>query len=438
MAGSEPDLPVSGCAWLRERAPTAHIEEAESIQHVLGNRAVGVEREGAGDALTLQPGEGYGALAVATDRRLLILVGNCREREGDVAMPIPYEVITRAGAETEALTRRLVVSTESDVDWAITAREPARPATVAEFLTDASDAWRAAQAYFETAQAARAELETAVADDEQCACERAIRAAREAIAPIEAALADVTLPLLESRVDELAAEIDELATASHRREAEDLATAAETALENYEYEAAYEHLRRAEDHLARIDGLGVDPAAAPVTDGGAAVGSIRDRVQEMREGLGTRPVTDAEALRERAADAEAVGDRITALEEALVCYRNAAGLVERPETPFESDEVPARRDAEAVIAELVDAHNAAASRDRSAAEWEQEVGNHRSAYDLYIEARDHLERALELAESYPPGDAASIRSDMAAIEDTLDPLEITVRLADQTESGQDG
>ena len=50
------------------------------------------------------------------------------------------------------------------------------------------------------------------------------------------------------------------------------------------------------------------------------------------------------------------------------------------------------------------------------------------------EAASHAERALELANAYPPGDAATIEAERDRIEELRDPLRIEVELSDAGEN----
>jgi len=163
-------------------------------------------------------------------------------------------------------------------------------------------------------------------------------------------------------------------------------------------------------------------------DGCSEAAAIPDRVAALRDALETRPLDDANAHRQRAEDSEDVTDRIDALEDALATYQRAADLIDADDSPFEGNAAAAREDAEAVIEDLVAALLDAGAEAETAAEWMQEADNQRSAYELSTEARDHYERARELAESYPPGDVAAIEADIRDVADEIDLLEIQIEL----------
>lgn len=437
MADREPHASIPDGEWLRERPPADHLDSDESLRHVLTNRAVGVEREGDEETVQLAPGDDHGALAIVTDRRLLLLVGDCPAREGDVAMPIPHEVVTTAEAETETLTERLVVETEADVAWAFTAREAGGAANAAAFVADASDAWQAVEANLDAVEDARDRLEDALADDDWAAADEAIADARAGLGPMEAALDDVGIERLEERVEPLAGAVDELAAIRHRRAADALADDAEAALADAEYQAGHEHLQDAAEHAEQAAAL-VEREDEAVADGGATVAATVDRIEALRADLGRRPLSDAAAHRQRAAETEDETERIDALEDAFACYRSAASLVAAPDLPFQGDEAAAREDAVAVIEELQEARTAVAEKQRAAAKWETETDHPKAAYELYVEAHDHLQRAVGLAEEYPPGDPEELRATLEEVESAMDPLEIEVQLEAQNEQQSEG
>jgi hypothetical protein len=206
-------------------------------------------------------------------------------------------------------------------------------------------------------------------------------------------------------------------------------------LADFEYEAGHERLQDAADHAEQAATLVEDEGeAVAAADGGATVAATVERIEDLRADLGRRPLSDAEAHRQRAVETEDATERIDALEDAVACYRNAASLVAAPDSPFEGDEATAREDAIAVIEDLLEARTEAAEKQRAAAEWEADANHPKSAYELYVEAREHLERAIELAEDYPPGDPEELQATLEDVESAMDPLEIRVQLEAQNEA----
>ncbi|MFC6974160.1 hypothetical protein ACFQL1_04925 [Halomicroarcula sp. GCM10025709] len=142
-----------------------------------------------------------------------------------------------------------------------------------------------------------------------------------------------------------------------------------------------------------------------------------------------RPLTAAREAHERAGGIEEPGERASALEDALDSYRVVAGLVGGEGTPFAGGEETARTEIETVLGELIEARLASARERRTAGDWEWDAGNEEVAYDLLSSARDDLDRAIELAEEFPPGDPEEIRATRDDLADHFDVLAIRYELS---------
>jgi len=122
--------------------------------------------------------------------------------------------------------------------------------------------------------------------------------------------------------------------------------------------------------------------------------------------------------------------RAEQLEAALDAYRRAAELLGDERSHVSEAERAAREDAETVITTLVAAHRDHGEQATAAAEWELAADNDGSAYELFVEARDAYDRALELARAYPPGDPGAIERERAQIVETFEPLKIEFAVAE--------
>lgn len=416
--------------WLRDNPVAAHLGSDEGTEYVLTNRQVGLTREADGEERRISPAEDCGAVAVLTDRRVLFLVGDPRERQGDLAESVPYEAIVAAVAETETLTQRVVVETD-DATYAFTARETDVVDDVQSFLETAAAVYADCQDHFSAVAAASDRLEAAIDDDDWEGCEDAIGDARVTLSDARGRIEGTSFDPLRERVDDLEAEIDDLARIRHCKQATQLAEESEALLTEHAYQDSHRRLQAAREHVDAADRLADATAAADGgTDGGVAVAEARDRIEDLATTITARPLTDGEEAYRRASETDDRAERIDALESAFECYRAAAALLADDDSPFEGDQRAAREDAERVIADLVEAHADAAAADRAAGEWERDVENLRSAYEVLTDAKDHGERALELARAYPPGDVASIEAELETIESLLDPLRIEVELTE--------
>ena len=422
--------------WLRDNPVAAHLGSDEAVEHVLTNREVGLRRE-ADDGPETQrpPADDCGAVAVLTDRRILFLVGDPPSRQGDLVESVAYERVVEAVAETETLTQRVLVETDGE-RFAFTARETDAVDEVQSFLETAAGVYAGCEDHLADAEDARDRLAAAVDEADWAACGDAINDARIALGEARALLEGTPFAPLRERVSSVRDEIDDLACVRHRRQAEALADECERLLEDHEYERGHERLQAARDHLETAETLVGDQAAA--ADGGtdaagATVATTQDRIDTLASTITTRPVADAEAYYRTADDADDRDERIDALETAFDCYRSAATLLADEQSPFEGDERAARDDAERVIADLIDAHLGAARDEHAAGEWERDADNPESAYELLCDAATHGERALELAQAYPPGDVATIEEVLADVETLIDPLRIEVELSEAGE-----
>ena len=115
------------------------------------------------------------------------------------------------------------------------------------------------------------------------------------------------------------------------------------------------------------------------------------------------------------ADRDSPEERIDDLESALEIYDTVGALVTGDGTLSDQAGARAREEAVTAIEQLVDARLERARDHRSAADWERAVGHETSARELAESARADLDRALELARAYPPGDVDEIRDRRAEL-----------------------
>ena len=97
--------------WLRDNPVAAHLGSDEDVEHVLTNRQVGLRRTIDDDQHQIPPADDCGAVAVLTDRRILFLVGEPPERQGDFVESVPYEAVDDAVA-----SYHLVAVADHDAD----------------------------------------------------------------------------------------------------------------------------------------------------------------------------------------------------------------------------------------------------------------------------------------------------------------------------------
>lgn len=155
---------------------------------------------------------------------------------------------------------------------------------------------------------------------------------------------------------------------------------------------------------------------------------LDDAMSQLSSEIPARFLARARERREEAeetADAETRQRRIQALEASLDAFRRATTVVEDPDIATETT----REEAEVVIANLVDTLLARARDRRSLGNWEAETGDVDEALDRYDEACGCFERALELAETYPPGDAGAIEAEHEDLLEKSEAVEVTASVS---------
>lgn len=400
-------------------APSNHpfdeyLGDSERLCHVLTNQQMGVTRHG-DEETVVRPADDRDAFAGLTDRRILLVVGDPEGYDGDFVTSHPYTDIDTAEVITETLTARLQFETAGGTAWSFTAREVDVDA-VSQFLAEIGDRWSEVAALDDHCGALATHLEAGAwdeFDDRKDAAFDALATAREGD-PTER---------IEACVRERARELHELCRDRYVRAGHEVSEAAQQRLDSEAFVESYDRARTAIDRFERAlsvattHGVDTTPAAEGRADAEELLGAVVGR---------TFAVAREQYVEAR--DHDDPTERVERLEAALDAYRRVARLVTAEDTGIRGETV--REESEAVIATLVDALCASARQRRSSAHWEWDTGNEEAAYELFTAARDDLDRALELASSYPPGDPEGIRERRDDLVETADPLLIRYELTE--------
>lgn len=156
--------------------------------------------------------------------------------------------------------------------------------------------------------------------------------------------------------------------------------------------------------------------------------ALDDAVDHLRTAIPQQLLSQAREHRDAADAAVENGDcqaRIDALEATVEAFRRATTVVDDPEIATAST----REEAESAIADLVDAHLECARDCRSVGNWSAEAGDAADALDHFEDACDCFERARELAERYPPGDADAIAAEHEHLLEKCDSVEISASVS---------
>jgi len=150
--------------------------------------------------------------------------------------------------------------------------------------------------------------------------------------------------------------------------------------------------------------------------------------EDLRAAIPERLLARAREHRDAAQTAVENGDcqaRIDALEATVDAFRRATTVVDDPDIATAAT----REEAESAIDDLVCAHLARARNCRSVGNWSAEAGDAEDALDHFGDACDCFERALELAERYPPGDADAIAAEHEHLLEKCDAVEVSASVS---------
>lgn len=153
--------------------------------------------------------------------------------------------------------------------------------------------------------------------------------------------------------------------------------------------------------------------------------ALDDAVSYLSSAVPARLLAHARERRDQAGEATDCQERLDGLEAALDAFRRATTVVDDPAV----DAGSAREDAVAVIADLVAGHLERARYFRSLGNWSAGAGDPADASDRYDDARGHFDRALELATSYPPGDAVAIEAERDDLVEKRNAVELSASVA---------
>ena len=369
-----------------------YLQDGEQLCHLLTNTQTGVER-GADGSEAVRPGDDAGAYLGVTDRRIVVVVVDPVERDTDFVTSHRYTNIADVTVRHETLTARVEFETEYGRAYSFTTRESDIEPVVA-FLSDACDEPSAVATELKAHCEA---LATHLADGEWEAFDNRMGS----VEPPDSGVAGVA---------GVARDLHCLVRDRYVLAGREKLASARRCLDTGDLELSYRRARTAYDRFeqalerARRNDLGTRNAMVGLTNA--------DDIADTS--LGRLFATGRHRLA-GAADRDSPDERIADLEAALDIYETVAALVTGDDTLSDDARARAREEAMETIEALVDAHIERASQDRDAADWERVVGNEGAARELAESARADLDRALELATAYPPGDADAIRGRRAEL-----------------------
>ena len=400
---------VFGGQLLADGPAAAHLG-TESPRYLLWNKRAGLTIEhDDGSQTRHEPDDNYRALAVVTDARLVVIVG---QAGGDVVETLSHTAVVEARVSRSRvrnlLTGRLVVETLSGDRWEFACRGELPP--VAEYLDRVAQIWARANRLCEaaTAELDRAAESLAAGDHEQAVPHREDAAARiETATEYIERLDDGAAPLR----DRHAALRSRLAVIERRIQtarAADAHSRAQTAWADGRYEEA------ATAYDAAVAGyeeaLSMDET---LSDGERTRLSRRlEGARRERELLRVGPLIDAETAHRRALQATDPEEGASSARRALDLYRDALGLAAvELERPFRIDRETVRTQAVEAADTAIDLSLDAGKRWLAVAEELRENDRPEQARRVEDRAEDRIADARRVAEEVRPERRAELTAD---------------------------
>ncbi|MFB6087727.1 MAG: hypothetical protein ABEJ85_04335 [Haloarculaceae archaeon] len=421
--------------YLEERPLESYLGEEEIPVFVCKNAKHGVERhhEDRDDSERIRPGDGYRAFALATDSRLLFVIGDSDTTDGDRTISIPLADVELVDHSSGVLAGELVVVTSADVRWSFACR--GNVADVVEYLEAASMAWMNVESRLDDA---RKHLVDATQRLESKAYGDAMDAVRDAMAATDAArrrereFCEGGVHAMSDRIEKTKQRIRDVRLDVLRGRATHHIDAGERHWRAERYDEAYEAYSDAHDDYLEI--LSVREPTFEESEG------LRDRLARVERNmtyLEQAPIDRAERAHERAADAETPAERAEALERALDQYRSALALDwGRDLKRFECDTDEIRERVDALAREVIDARQTEAARHVEAANDHYDAGRYADARERYLDGREALRAMLDVARELVPDAADDVTDRIDAIEDRIEVID--GRLDGESDAPSDG
>lgn len=392
----------------------SYLETDEVPAYVLRNKKSGLQIRGQSESESYEPDDGYQALALVTDVRVLVVVGG---EGGDETFSLGLDEVVQTGSERGGFrTHVLTIETVSEETWQFPCSSD--PTTVAEHIDGTAQAWANAERLLDDVEAqfgrAREQLRDGNHEDAIDSVEgtrTTIRQARERAKSV----GTIVSRQIDERANTLESQMGEIRRHSHAQGGAQAHARAQNAWENAEYvqaAAAYDTAVTAYERALERNGSTPDDE------------TLRRRIRGAageRELLRAGPLVDADAARRRAQAIDHAQDAASEWETALESYRDLLGLEwGSDEQSFLGNRDQIQQRAEAVADDAIDDHHRAAEQWLHAGDKLAADGQREQAIQAYEQAQDQLERARELAREVRPERVDDIDDTTSAVTGRLD------------------
>lgn len=401
-----------GGKLLHEDPLIEHLSEDEQAEYVLRNKKKGVLIEREHGTERVEPHRSYQALCVATDVRLLVVVGQTPK---DTTETIHFADVVSVSVEDGIFGGEIAVVTADDERYVFPCRGDLEP--VGTYVDEATQAWARAYTLLDTADERLAEASDLNEDADFEAAIEAVDAARASLADARDRLAAFGAgagAAFEGTAEDLEARIERRRRAVHAAHGEHAHEAAREHWERREYDDAYDTYAEAEAALERAMAISED----------AAVAERLERLREEWNNLAVAPLAYAEAMADEARETDRPGTAAQCWEVAMERYRDVYALDwGREERRFDVEPEGVRERVVQTLESAVECRIDAARQAREEAADLRADGNSVAARDRLETALAGLERAIDLVDELRREDDEELLDERATIEAALTDLD---------------
>jgi hypothetical protein len=401
-----------GGTILADDPVTTYLKETETPRYVVRNKNAGITIKD-GTEQHIQPDDSFQTVAVATDQRLVVVVG---QKRGDEVVTLPLVKVTQASSDNGRRTSTMTITTEDGRRYALKATGDLGP--VARYVDETAQAWVRAYRLLDDATAAEASAREALEDDR---FEAALEEAESAWAALEEA---------RGRISELGGAV----TTTFRTDAKGLERAlyglkrriytakahhyhdqATAKWDARAYEAAYDKYVGARNAAQNAQAAaGSEPTAETLE-------AFANRLREEHLELEADPLASAQQLSTAAATMQEAASAADRWEQVISRYQEVLGLDwGREERRFAGDKETIQEATINAVEQLVAARRGAASDCRDAASAFEAEGSAGAARDAYRTAIAHLERAQSICTEITPSRETGLQDSIDTVERELE------------------
>lgn len=403
-----------GGQYLQDRPLSTYLEEGEQPRYLLRNKKSGLELDGPSGSETIKPDEELQALALVTDVRLLVSVG---QTQGDVTRSLPHADVVESSVEKSGfMETTLIVESLDGAVWKFPCRGDVEE--VANYIDGVGQVWANATRLLDDVTGAITQAKEYIAEGEYADATAELSGSRDAIETARMRLRDVgdaAIGEIQGRATDLETELDSLTRQIAASRGASEHAAAQHAWTNSEYENAADAYNTAIDAYERALGTPGD------TPGRKSLISRVSAAVRERELLRVGPRIDADATRRRAQSIDDPEEAAIVWTEALDRYRDMLGLHwPSSDDSFVVDRELIREQTTVVADDAIEDHFQAGeawlhSGDELAVE-----GHEDKADRVYERAHEQFGRALALAREVRPERTQELEDRLATVENRLD------------------